>query len=122
MFIILNLKRVEASLEDVTTSVVGPMIPSYMRGHQPLNPATQVAIALWPEFQVKMIVHQAIPDQSHLCLFVSLMHKSHKGREVLVLMKNVSPTIAPVKDVIHKSTLRTRAVLAVSTLYCDQNA
>ena len=72
----------------------------------PLHPTTQVAIFMRPEQQMKMIGHQAIPDQSHRNLFVSLLHKSHKGGEVFVLMKYIRPTVAPVEHVIHKSTLR----------------
>ena len=82
------------------------MIPTYMRGQQPLHPATQVAIAVRPEQQMKMIGHQAITDQSHRNLFVSLLHQSDKGSEVFIFMKNIRPTIAPIEHMIQISTLR----------------
>ena len=106
MLIILNGKGLKSSLPYVTTPLVVQMIPTHVSGHQPLHPPTQITISMGPEHEMKMVGHQAVADQSDWNLFVSLLHQRHEGSVVVIVMKNISPPVAPIEHVINESPLR----------------
>jgi hypothetical protein len=57
-----------------------------------------------PQQQMEMVCHQAKTRQPHRHLFVRLPHQVHKRREVVILMKNIAATIAPIQDMVNKPT------------------
>ena len=59
-----------------------------------------------PQQQVKMVCHQTKPRQPHRHLFVSFQHQVDKRGEVFILVKDVTPAIAPVQDMVNKTTSR----------------
>ncbi len=98
--IILNGKGFEPPLPDMPTSLVVPMVPTNMGCHQPLHPPTEVTITLRPKHQMKMVGHEAIADQPHRDSFMGLTHQTDKRREILVLVKNIPPTIPAIQDMV----------------------
>jgi hypothetical protein len=65
------------------------------------------------------VCHQTVDDQSHRNLFVSLLHQPLEGRVVGILMKNISPPVAPIEHVINESALPS-SVLPGSRAYFEQ--
>ncbi len=104
VFIRLNWERLESTLLDMPAAFVVPMITTNVRRHEPLHPATQVSIFTQPQQQVEMVCHETIPGQPHWDLFVSLPHQTHKRSEVIILVKDVTATIAPIQDMVNKPT------------------
>ena len=51
-----------------------------------------------------MVCHQTKTYQPHPHFFVSLPHQVHKRGEVVIFMKDVAAAIAPVQDMVNKST------------------
>jgi hypothetical protein len=56
-----------------------------------------------PQEEVEMVGHEAIASQSHRDLFMSLSHEVHECRKVIVLVKDVAATIAPIQDMVDVS-------------------
>jgi hypothetical protein len=100
----LDGKRFESPLPDVPAASVVPMVTADVRRHEPLHPATEISIFMRPQQQVEMVCHQTISSQPHRNFFVSLPHQTHKRGEVIIFMKNVTATIAPVQDMVNKPT------------------
>ncbi len=50
-----------------------------------------------------MVGHEAIASQSHRDFFMSLSDEVHKCRKVIVLVKDVAATIAPIQDMVDVS-------------------
>ncbi len=94
VFIGLDGKRLESPLPDMATALVMPMITANVRRHEPLHPATQVPILMRPQQQVEMVCHQTKTCQPHRHVFMSFSHETHKRREVIILMKDVTASIA----------------------------
>ena len=105
MLVRLHWKRLEPSLPDMPASIVMPMIATHVRRHQPLHPPAEISVFMRPQNHVKMVVHQTVPCQSHGHLLMSLPHEIHKRREVIIFVKHITATIAPVEDMVNKSTL-----------------
>jgi len=51
-----------------------------------------------------MICHQTKPGQPHRHFLVGLPHQVHKRGEVVILVKDVTAAIAPVQDMVNKTT------------------
>jgi hypothetical protein len=56
-----------------------------------------------PQQQVEVVFHETIPSQPHRHFFVSLPH-THKRGEVIILMKDITASIAPVQDMVNGPT------------------
>jgi hypothetical protein len=104
--VVLNGKRLESPLPDMTAAVVVPMVAADVRRHQPLHPTAQITIFVRPEQKVEMVVQQAVPDQSHANFVVCLPHQIDEGKKIFRLVKNVIAGIPTVQNVIQKPTLR----------------
>ena len=63
--ILLNRKRLESPLPDMTAGAITPMVATYMRSQQPLHPSAQITILVWPESEMKMIRHDAVRKHAH---------------------------------------------------------
>jgi hypothetical protein len=55
--VFLDRKRLEPPLPDVAAASVMPVVTPDVGGHQPLHPATEIAIAVGTQDQVKMVRH-----------------------------------------------------------------
>jgi hypothetical protein len=106
MFVILNRKRLESSLPDMSAPLVVAMVSTNMRRQQPLHPTAEITIAMRPEKQVKMVCHETKPNQSHRHFLMSFAQQFDKSREILVLVKNITSSVATVQDVVDKFSLR----------------
>jgi hypothetical protein len=104
--VVLNGKRLESSLPDMTTAVIVTMVAADVRRQQPLHPTAQITIFVRSEKQVEMVIQQAVPDQSHANFVVCLPHQIDERQKIVRLVKNVIAAIATVQNVIQKPTLR----------------
>ena len=89
------LKR-ETFLPDMTAAVVVSVIAAYVRRHQPLHPAAQIAVFIRPQQQMKVIGHQTVADQPHRDPLMSLDRKINKGEEVSRFVEHVIASVTPV--------------------------
>jgi hypothetical protein len=106
LVVVLNGKRLESSLPDMTTAVIVTMVAADMRRHQPLHATAQITIFVRPEKQVEMVIQQAVPDQSHANFVGCLPHQIDDREKIVRLVKNVIAGIPTVQNVIKKPTLR----------------
>jgi len=60
VLVLLDGKGFAASFPDVATAVVVAVITPHVQRHQPLHPATRIAIMARPEHQVKMLGHETV--------------------------------------------------------------
>ncbi|MFN8710496.1 MAG: hypothetical protein ACK50J_27805 [Planctomyces sp.] len=71
--------------------------------YEPLYPATQVSISIWPQQQVEMFRRQTNTRQTHWHHFGSLPQQTHERGEVIIDMEDVTSATAPVQDMVNKS-------------------
>ena len=106
VFVFFDGKRLETSLPDVPGRMVVAMVLPHVRGHQPLHPLAQVAIAVGPEHQVKMVGHQAPGKHPHRQPLARFHHQIEKRDIVLFLMKHVLPRVAAIEHMVARATGR----------------
>lgn len=57
-----------------------------------------------PQQQVEMVCHQTKPGQPHRYFLMSFPHQLHKRGEVAILVEDITAAIAPVEDMVNKTT------------------
>ena len=100
MIVRLNRERFESSLPDMAGRVVVAMVSTDMRSRQPLHPPAEVAIALWPKHQMKMVRQKAITEQPHRRPLAGLFHQLQERRIVTIFMKDGTTSVSTIQDVV----------------------
>jgi hypothetical protein len=65
MLIFRDGKCFEATLPDMTAGSIMPDVAANVRGHQPMHPATQIAVRSGPEREMQVIRHQTVGEDAH---------------------------------------------------------
>src|SRR5690349_5682265 len=100
MVVFLNREGFEAALPDVSAAAVVPMVAADVRRHQPLHPASEVAVLIGPEHQVKVVGHQAVAQDPHPQTLARRLEETDEGVVICRLMKHLSPAVPAIQDVI----------------------
>ena len=75
VLVFLDRKRLETPLPDVPARMVVTMVSPHVRGHQPLHPSAQIAVAVRPQHQMKMVGNQTPSKQPHRQPLCRLLHQ-----------------------------------------------
>src|ERR1035438_2510204 len=112
MLVLLDRKRLETPLPDVSAGMVVAMVSPHMRSQQPLHPAAQVAIAVRPQHQMKMVGYQTPSEHPHRQPLSSLLHQIEKRNVVVVLAKHFLARVATIEHMVanpaHRCPCRSR--------------
>jgi hypothetical protein len=106
VLVLLDRKRLEASLPDMPASAVMPMIASHVAGEQPLHPAPQIAVLSRPDNQVKMIRHHAIAQHAHRQPLARPRDQPDEGRVIIVFVEDLGPRVATIEHMITNAAHR----------------
>ena len=117
MIVLLDGKGLEPSLPHMAAGLIMLMVPSHMRGQQPVQKLAQLPIPPWPEGQVKMIGHQAIGEDAHGHTIGRVAQQREKGGVVFRLPEDLGPCIPPIDDVRAEPPDEARAVRGMARLY-----
>jgi hypothetical protein len=82
------------------------MIAPNVRGKKPLHPSRQVACAMRPKNQVKMIRHQAIGKDPHRATSLSIAEEFLEGDIILLFMEDLVPRVPPIDHMINDASRR----------------
>ena len=86
-------------------AMVMTVVTADVSGHQPLHPPAEITVLVRPQNQVKMIGHQAMPDQSHGYLVMRLPHQVNERKKVFRLVEDIIACVPSIENVINVSTL-----------------
>ena len=78
----------ESPLPDVAAVPVVAQVSAYVRGEKPVHPAAQVAVSPGPEYQMEMVVHQAVGHNLHWALFLCYWSRNEAGSGLLTVFQN----------------------------------
>jgi hypothetical protein len=65
MLIIEDGKGLESPLPDMAAMMIVAQVTTNMSRHQPMHPAAEIPVAMWPENEMEVVWHQAIGDDPH---------------------------------------------------------
>jgi hypothetical protein len=100
VIVLLDRKGFEPALPNMTATAVLFAVATDMGGHEPVHPVAEVAVALGPDGQVKMIGHQAEGQDAHRHAGRGLADELDEVREVAVVVEDLSAGIAPVENMV----------------------
>jgi len=106
VLIALNRKCLESPLPDMSAARVMLVIPPHVACHEPLHPPAQIAVAVWPQNEMKMIRHEAVRQQSHGYAVARLGHQSQERGVVTAVVKHGRATVSTIHDVVANTTNR----------------
>ena len=115
MLIALDRKRFEPPLPHVAAAAVMPVIAADVARQQPLHPATEIAVAVRPKDEVKMVWHQAPADQAHRQPLAGRFKQADEGFVILIFVKHLAPPIAPIEHMVKQFARLARAVRGMPT-------
>jgi hypothetical protein len=95
-----------SALPDVPARTVSSVVATNVRRHQPLHPRRQVTVLRRPNDEMKMIRHEAGPENPHRMTLARPADQIHKGCIVVAVMKHLRPPVAPVDNMANHSTHR----------------
>jgi hypothetical protein len=98
--ILLNRKRLEASLPDPPGRPITPVMSANVRGKQPVHPAAQIAVAAWPQHEMKVVWHQAPSEYAHRNALARKSDQLHEGPMVDLVVKHDILVIPAVDHVV----------------------
>ena len=98
-------ERLKSPLPNMTAPLVVPVIPADVTRHQPLHPATQVAVLERPKHQVKMVCQQAISHETHRQPLVRFSHQIYERQIVFGFVKNIPSPISAIEDMVNIAAL-----------------
>jgi hypothetical protein len=87
-----------------------------------VHPAAEIAVIGWPESGVEMIVHQAKRQDPHGMAKRCLGAEFEKGLEILVLVEDCRPGVAPIENVITVAPTAARDVRGIEEVQVDSES
>src|SRR5438876_7694605 len=100
MLVFFDGEALEPTLPHVTTAAIVPMVTAHMGGHQPLHPAAQVAVLVWPDHQMEMVGHQTKANYAHRLTQTRVADQPQKGLVIGILVKDHLLAITTIQDVV----------------------
>jgi hypothetical protein len=104
MIVVLNRKRLESSLPDVTDGLVAKPMPPHMRRHEPMHPTPERPIVLRSKHEVEVVRHQAIRQDVHGMTLARHRYERQKTREISCDMEHGPAIVGPIQDVVANPT------------------
>src|SRR5205085_7306761 len=93
-------ERLEAALPDVTAAAILLAVIANVSPEQPVHPLTQIAVAIWPNGQVKVVGQQAVTQEAHGHAGASVTDQIDKVEIIALAMKDLDTGIASVEDMV----------------------
>ena len=84
----------------MAAALITLMITADVGRHRPHHIRDQIAIAPRPQRRVKMVRHQTVTEETDIDSFARFAEEFEECREVAVLMKNGTATIATIEDMV----------------------
>jgi hypothetical protein len=100
MAVLLNRKTFEPTLPHMPMTTVMPMVATDMAGHPPLHEGAQGCLSGWLYNQMEMVGHEADAEELHRIFGFCRSKQVEKHAVVAVFVKDHSPTIAPIQDMV----------------------
>lgn len=100
VIVILQRKRLETPLPHMARTVVVAIVSLGMSRQEPLDPPSEVGIAVRPEHQVKVVWHQTIAKKIHLKSLLSFDHPIDESIVVRGLVKHRLAAIPAIQSVV----------------------
>src|SRR5262249_4764993 len=104
MIVVLNRERLVAPLPDMPRGVVVPVVAEGLGRQQPAHPPAQVAIGLWPQYEMEMVGHEAIAEDIHRDAADSLRHGVDEGIIISRLVEDRGAAIAAIQGVVNQAS------------------
>src|SRR5271156_1889874 len=106
MVVLLDGKCFETALPDMAAAMIVLVVAANMGGEQPHHVVAQFAVTAWPEREVEMVGHQAIPEQTHPRRSLpGLAQQLDKGGEIASLVKHGAAAVSSVEYVVTVAAL-----------------
>ena len=87
-------------MSDVPAAAVVAMVAADVRREQPLHPMAEIAVAVRPQHQVKVIGHQAPRQNPHRQTLASGLEEPDEGRVIVLPVKHLAPAVPPIENVV----------------------
>ena len=75
-------------------------VAAYLRGQYPVHETPQIALAVGPEHEMKVIGHKAIGQDAHRDSFTGGGEELHEGRIIGILVKDPGAGVTAIDDVV----------------------
>lgn len=106
MLVLLDGEGLEAALPDMAAAAVMPVVAAHMGGQEPLHPAAEIAVVVRPKHKMEVIGHQAVAQETHGESLAGGFKQGDEGGVIRLLMKDLSPAVPAIKNVVAPSPQR----------------
>lgn len=79
---------------------MAPVVTPDMRGQEPLHPDPEIAIAAWPQYEMKMVGHETPARHAHRYPRGRLPDHPREGSEVVGITEYRRAAVSPVDRVV----------------------